>query len=248
MMFLQVATKAFNPFVPSSGTEHMAPLLYSLVRMVRPMTVVEFGSGYTTLFVLRALADNACDIEEERKLLREKSSSLLPLPANFEDLDIEVAAGWFARGGKACGVDPSYYLKPYTPQLYSFEELPADHEYSRTMTQAVTDIGHTDLFTCIHSKFSAESAPQQVDLAWNDDHSYQEFFEVMFPRLNPNGGLFVFHNVPSDEGLWNSIEWMKNERSAQKDLEVMILQEPHKLNQNGCALIRRTTSYRPPSV
>lgn len=246
--FLRIAGEAFDPFRPGSGTEHMAPFLYSLVRMVRPMTVVEVGSGYSTLFLLRALADNACDIEEEARLLREKSSSLLPLPINVADLDREKRDSWYAAGGKACGIDPLYYLKPYIPHLYSFEELPEDHQYSRTMKQAVAQIGHGSLFTQIHGKFSTEPIPQQVDLAWNDHYGYENFFEALWPRLNPSGGFLVFHNVATSTGSWKAVEWMKSQRSAQKDLEVLILHETHKLSQSGCAILRRTSCYRPPLI
>ena len=54
-------------YLPGYGTERMAPLLHSLVRFHRPERVVEFGFGYTTPFLAKALADNANDVAEERK-------------------------------------------------------------------------------------------------------------------------------------------------------------------------------------
>lgn len=75
--FLKTAQESFNPYVPGSDTELMAPLLYSLARMVRPRTVIEFGSGYTTPFLLRTLADNAADVEVERRLLGEKTLAVI---------------------------------------------------------------------------------------------------------------------------------------------------------------------------
>jgi len=43
--------------VPVMGSETVAPLLYFLVRFTRPRKVLEVGTGYTTPFIARALAD-----------------------------------------------------------------------------------------------------------------------------------------------------------------------------------------------
>lgn len=67
-------------------------------------------------------------------------------------------------------------------------------------------------------------------------------FETFWPYLNPAGGLMIFHNVPAAQNGWKDIETI---RERVKDVEVMILQEPHKLYQNGCAIVRKTTAYRP---
>ena len=40
------------------GTESVAPLLRSLIRMVRPQRVLEIGAGYTTPFLLEGLEKN----------------------------------------------------------------------------------------------------------------------------------------------------------------------------------------------
>jgi len=40
------------------GTELVAPFLYSLVRMLRPTRLLEIGCGYTTPWLIKALADN----------------------------------------------------------------------------------------------------------------------------------------------------------------------------------------------
>nr|AHB82067.1 methyltransferase [Jahnella sp. MSr9139] len=252
--FFQIAQTSFNPHNPDSGTEHMAPLLYSLIRMVRPRTVVEFGSGYTTLFTLRALADNADDVRAERQLLREKTLAVaggtLSTMLTEDGKPHPVAMQWYSSGGKACAVDPGYYLDAYEPRLFSFERQPHDHPYVQAMRDAVEQLELQRLFEPFYgAQFSAKALPQgalPVDLAWNDDNAYREFFEEFWEVLNPRGGLLIFHNVPASDEWWYAIEWMKEQRAAAKDLEVLILQEPHKLNQNGCAILRRVSEYRPP--
>src|SRR5262245_48295768 len=103
--FLMTARAAFDPFLARSGTEHVAQLLYSIVRMVKPKSVVEFGSGYTTLFLLAALKENALDFIEESDCLRAKTDSAIAARASTES--------WYEAGGKACGVDPGFYLDSY---------------------------------------------------------------------------------------------------------------------------------------
>ena len=54
------------------GVENMGPLLYALIRFVKPRTILEVGAGYTTFFVLQALKDN----EDELAHLRAESSAV----------------------------------------------------------------------------------------------------------------------------------------------------------------------------
>ena len=45
-------------FQQGMGTEQMAPLLYSLIRFVRPQRILEIGLGYTTPWLVKGLEDN----------------------------------------------------------------------------------------------------------------------------------------------------------------------------------------------
>jgi predicted O-methyltransferase YrrM len=250
--FLRTAQEAFCPFSPFSGTENVAPLLYSLVRLARPRVVVECGSGYTTLFILAALAENTADTREEEAFLRDKTAAL----GDLKSMDLNFAAPaikeWFGQGAKACGVDPAYYLNVCRPHLYSFEEQGEDHEYSQRMSRVVESLRLTEWFSHLKgAKFSAETLPAEarpVDLAWNDAHDYKEFFEKIWPALNPKGGVMIFHNTVSRKYGWDAIQWMKAKRSLANDLEVMTLPEIHKLDQSSCTILRRTTQYQPPCL
>jgi hypothetical protein len=259
--FLQSAQRLFNPYSPYSGTEHVGLLLYALARMTRPRTVVEFGSGYSTLLLLRALADNLSDIREERSLLARKTEHTRILEtvnataletngiATLPDLQRATAYAWFASNDKSCGVDPVFYLSDYRPHLYSFERLSAAHAYSKKVRAAVQATGHESLFTHLCDQdCDARSLPpdaRPVDWAWNDHAGYRQFFAEFWEHLNPAGGLLILHNIPgSAEGV-QDIEWMKEQRAAHADLEVLVLEEPHKLDQKGCAILRRTSTYEP---
>jgi hypothetical protein len=45
------------------GTENMTPLLYSIIRFVKPAKVLEVGAGFTIIFALQALQDNDAEID-----------------------------------------------------------------------------------------------------------------------------------------------------------------------------------------
>lgn len=250
--FLRVAREAFCPFTPFSGTEHVAPLLYSLARLTRPKVVLECGSGYTTLFLLAALSENEADIREEQKLLRDKTAELGDLSQIGITSGSSAITDWFGKGEKACGVDPAYYLNLKSPHLYSFEEHGESHEYNRRMKDAVETLKLAPWFSHVKGcSFSVEALPADalpIDMAWVDSHDYKEFFEAVWPYLNEQGGMMIFHNTVSRKYGWNAIQWMKMKRLAANDLEVMTLPETHKLDQSSCTILRRVTSYQPPCL
>lgn len=251
--FFRIAHTHFNPYSRFSGTEHIGPLLYALARMTRPRVVVEYGSGYSTLFILRALADNVEDAEAERHLLISKTKQIFANRSStltaLNESETHLAEQWLDAGGKACGVDPKFYLEAYSPQLFSIEQQDKAHPYAQELAESVRKMGHQNLFTHLcgsHFKNGTlDASTQPIDWAWNDMDEYYDFFQEFWERLNPAGGLLIFHNVPSDADWYAAIHRMKQDREAHGDLEVLILEEPHKFTQNGCAILRRTSAYRP---
>ncbi|NOU51327.1 hypothetical protein HG263_12390 [Pseudoalteromonas sp. JBTF-M23] len=243
--FLKVANEYCNPYLATSGTEHVGILLYSLARMTRPQKIIEYGSGHSTMYVLRALADNVNDIKQEKTALLEKTQKLLSSADNLND---EAAIfEWFSSGGKACGVNPEYYLQEYHPKLISFEDLNSDHKYVQGIREAISQIGHDDIFEHMtgqsFSNLALHEDHKNIDWAWNDHIEYKRFFTEFWPLLNPQGGLMIFHNTPSQKENYQAIEWMLN--SCGDEAEVLLLEEPHKLNQNGCTILRKKSHYNP---
>jgi hypothetical protein len=252
--FLTTARQHFDPFLLSSGTELVSPLLYSLARMLRPRSVVEFGSGYSTLFILRALADNVAAIEAEKNALLAKTKAARLLerwgPDRQPQADMDAAAhDWLDSGGVACGVDPVFYCKEYAPHLFSFEHLPEDHEYVEHMRSAVDAIGHTSLFTQFCEQgFAQNTLPPEflpLDWVWNDCHYDLEFLSEFWEYVNPSGGLLILHNITGHSTYFQTLQSFVEQRAPYGDLEHLVLEEPHKLMQNGCAILRRTTAYQP---
>jgi predicted O-methyltransferase YrrM len=248
--FLRVARERFTPHHRGSGTEHVAFLLYSLVRMSKPRSIVEYGSGYTTLFMLTALADNVADEIDERAALHAKTIAAHEIGDIDPIWDDPRVAPWFGGGEKASMVNPAYYLERHCPHLFSFEVLEASHEYAGRMREAAATLGLETLLTSISGTTpSLDVLPPRafpIDLAWNDDRDYFTFFEICWPQLNPRGGLLIFHNTASVPGFWKDIQRMREARAEAGDLEMITVEEPHKLVQNSCTILRRTTEFKPP--
>jgi hypothetical protein len=110
-------------------------------------------------------------------------------------------------------------------------------------------VGHAALFAPLWEqplrKHALPESALPIGVAWNALGAYREFFSEFWNQLSPTGGMMVFHNVPAYEELYADIQWMREQRRSLGDLEVVILQEPHKLYQNGCAVLRRSSEYRP---
>lgn len=253
------AEACFSPWTLDSGTALAAPLLYSLVRSLRPRTVVEYGSGYSTPFLAEALRENREGVEREAALLREKSFDLLSgigaldLQGALEDLPPEAQAkvnAWLDSRDESMGLDPRFYLQPYRPRLRCFERLPAGHEYCAKLRGLLDELTLADLVDIEYDADTATIAkgiPQDllpVDLAWNDYADYRTFFEGIWPVLNPLGGVMVFHY--GNANFEADIAWMRQQRAQAGDLELVTLIEPHKLVQNGCFLLRRTSGCQTP--
>src|SRR5215472_4603928 len=54
----------------SMGVELVSPLLHSLIRCTKPRSVLEVGAGYSSIFILQALADNLEEHRERQHLLK----------------------------------------------------------------------------------------------------------------------------------------------------------------------------------
>ena len=251
--FLAAVNSIINPWNFMSGTEHMGRILYDLIRATRPRTVIEDGTGYTTPFLAKALLDNLDDFREEKKLARDKLLSLpqldLPLETDIFEMpqaQAQILIEWVSSGGKANCIDPRYYVNPYVPRLFAFEHLGSDDAYVKKIVALLDSLKLSKVVTMIAgSDFVPNAVPIDalpIDLAWTDHaEDFDKFFDDIWPLLNPKGGTVVFHFTEPTRAK-KSIQRIKDSRAATGDLECLSLVEPHKLFQNGCTLLRRTTA------
>ena len=220
------------------GVENMAPLLYSLVRFTKPRTVVELGAGYTTLFLLQALADNA----EERAAL----ALNLPGTAWLDDAPaegpghlhvVDNCAHEHSTAGAVSAAASSLGLRP----LLSFHAIDAfSPDLPSMLPGGPVDILWIDL----------GAGPRLTSLvaAW-------------WPRIRADGGILAVHSTLTNETGRAWLAHMKRAAAAAMMVEANALEgqdvtaalaalpygcfellsllEPHKRLQNSFTCLRR---------
>jgi predicted O-methyltransferase YrrM len=244
MLDARFLSETASLYSPLSGTEHLAPLLYSLVRSVRPKSVVEFGMGYTTPYIIKALSDNQQDFDRERPQLIAKTQQ-----AYQSDNTAESQRDWFLS--QPTGADPRFYEQDYQPMLYAFDDFSEEYSSAPKVMEALTALGLEGFISLSKSSAINHSSliarPHiPIDLAWNDALDYQEFFDEYWPLLNPNGGLMIFHNTVN--GCPKCAMFVKELKLKQmskfSDFELLSFFEPYKLHQNGYTIIRKISAFK----
>lgn len=258
--FLDAVLSELTPFQHLSGTEHVGPLLYSMIRMLRPENVVEFGTGFTTPFILQALKDNAEDYKNYQAILkkRAKKHHRQLLQKHRPEMDLD---DWFLTDTtqeilcqEPILAKPSYYLKPYNPQLHSFELLPEEDPYVGklknivdklklgkyfTLSAGIRVTGYVDLI-------SERRLP--IDFAWNDFGNKHRFYKETYRFINPNGGIMAFHNTTNSEKdfkvdldvVMDEIQPLIEARKC----ELLTFLEPHKFTQRSMTVIRKLEDFQ----
>lgn len=228
--------------VAGMGTEHVGPQLYSLLRMIRPQYVMEVGLGYTTPFILQALADNKADYERDKGILQNA-------PAQDE---------------RRMQLLPEYFNAPYEPKLVAIDDYSQEATSATRVLETSEALGLSPYLELIKRDFhgasrdiSEELLP--FDFAWLDcggTENYRAFFEEFWPLVNPNGGFAAVHftyrwqRYQNGEGeLDEDVSMMPvnlvhelqaaHAEESEKSVEVLSLIEPHKWRQGSMTLLRR---------
>ncbi|MCW0397353.1 hypothetical protein NB696_003941 [Xanthomonas sacchari] len=258
--FARSVIAEITPFQHLSGTEHVAPLLYSLIRMLKPQTVVEFGSGYTTPYILQALKDNDEDFKLNQRLLRERVARHFAA-LGAADRRALSPDDWLLDpttqdiyGQEPVVPIPSFYAKPYRPRLYTFEVLPENDGYVQRLARLVADLNLDGLFSlhagCRVSDYVAHLPAERlpIDFAWNDFGNKKRFFDETFAHVRSDGGVMAFHNTTSSEKdhkadldqVFDGLRPLLDARKA----ELLTLLEPHKFTQRSLTVVRKLSDFK----
>jgi hypothetical protein len=201
----------------------MAPLIYNLIRFTRPRRVLEIGSGYTSAFILQALADNVASHEAESG----------------------------PEGRESPLVLKSYYEQPYIPRLDCIDTLANSSSSANRVSEFASQTGlaqylhfHQADFRGYGTKVAQEDG--YFDFVWMDAggwENYTAFLEEYWELINPAGGLWLIHSTQTNlEGLSLVNKLMLIQATGGfRDLEILSLLEPHKITQNSTTLVRRIT-------
>jgi predicted O-methyltransferase YrrM len=223
-------------FVPSMGTEVVAPMLAMLVEFLRPRSVLEIGMGYSTVYLAAALADVADRTEQV-------SAGLAAKTAAWEQNGRRLDDGWLMAEPALAA--PAAYLEPYQPRLVAIDNLSNEQSSAPRVKALLAELGLDRRVEVINGdlrdgpgRLPAGFTP--IDLAWVDAWECLHYFDHFWEATNPDGGIIVMHYLmtyPEGESI---IRYIKRFQRRHPDaIEVLNLLEPHKLAQNSVTVLRR---------
>ena len=234
--FLAAAAPLYDAHM---GVEHMAPLLYSLLRFIQPRTVVELGAGYTSLFLLQALSDNAA----------ERAALALDVPGT----------AWLAADDAPAG--PGH--------LYVVDNCAHEHSTAGAVSAVASTLGLRQLLSFHACDAFSPDLPSvlpggPVDLLWIDlgaGPRLTALIAAWWPRIRADGGIVAVHSTLTNEAGRAWLAHMKREAAAAMVVEasaldgedvtaalaalpygcfeLLSLLEPHKRLQNSFTCLRR---------
>jgi predicted O-methyltransferase YrrM len=215
--------------VREMGTESTAPLLYWLVRSVRPRNVIEVGMGYSTPFLAQALKDNVADFEAERARVENGQQDA--------GLSMEYA---------------SYYENSYEPRLICIDRMTDAASSATRVRNVLHELELSEMCQIVERDLRGsgefiEELLGVVDFAWIDTWDTLAFIREYWRLINPAGGILAVHYLmtyPEGRAVIRYIESLRGPEGGR--LEVTNIREPHKVVQNSTTLIRRVLEYTEP--
>lgn len=232
-------------YTPGMGTEHVAPLLYSLVRMTRPRRVLEVGLGYTSPFLAQALMDNTEEITRDRRILSGQEN-------NSKRKEVLV---------------PEYYEEKYRPSLIAIDDMSLEGSTAPKVQETLKRLELDSLVDVHNGDFRGHSEKLELDqlpldFVWFDcggAQEYIEFIEEFWPLINCDHGILLLHftywyaDMAEEEGashfthflapIANEIKRQQLEAGHDAEFEVLSLLEPHKSRQGSVTMVRKLNDY-----
>jgi len=226
--FLDIVAPLYDKVM---GVENMGPLLYTLVRFLKPVHICEVGAGYTSVFLLQALHDNQEEIEKLKSLHEQKQAMVKPGVPYCRDEYMS---------GKTAGLGT----------LYCIDNMAHEH----TTANKVQEIS-TALNLDAHLKFIEQDAFEFAETA-SMDYSFDfiwidlgagdrifEFFDNIYFSLK-TGGYILVHSTLTNKIMRSWLETVRT--STTRVHETTSFLEPHKLFQNSFTLLQKRARYSEP--
>jgi hypothetical protein len=229
-------------FHPGMGTEHVGPLLHAMACMRRPETVIAVGIGYSTLFLLQALADIAAEQARDAQVLDGRIDD----PARREVL-------W---------TDSPATLRTRRPRLIAIDDFSEDHGRLDQFMQCVESLGLASLVELHRSRYQDWVAPRGLkpEMVWLDcghQLDYADLTNRFWPMVSEEGGLMGMHYTYVDlrpdpaepsivvPGPWaNAAKRQLGSCGIDAGFEMLSIVEPHKHRQGSISLMRKSPEDR----
>ncbi len=227
------------------GTDIVADLLYSLVRMTRPQSLMEIGLGYTTPFLLKALKDNVQEICDDKIRVKEGSQS---------DLRLDV-------------LRKETVNREYHPSLLAIDDMSDNDSTAHLVQEVVDDLQLNEWLEFHNGSFeglTSKLGDKVFDFIWFDcggPKEYCDFISEYWPRLCSDGGVLVLHytywhnstishrrnqtpltaDVLTPSPVLREIKRQHGLLGLDSHFEMTSLIEPHKSRQGSVTLLRKVS-------
>jgi hypothetical protein len=230
---------AASLFHPGMGTEHIGPLLHAVACMQRPRTILAVGAGYSTVFLLQALAD----IEQERARDEAILAGRIDDPARRELLLPD--AGPTDRDREPA-------------RLIVIDDFSDDRGRLRHLDRCIDQLGLASLVVVHRQRYQDWQAPTRfrADLVWLDcghQLDYSDLCNRFWPLVSEEGGLLAMHYTYVDiqpladeppvliAGPWiNAAKSQHARLGPHATFELLSLVEPHKRRQGSVSWLRKS--------
>jgi len=231
-------------------TENVSLLIYSLIKTTRPLKVIEFGAGYSTICIAKAFQD----IQKE-----EFNPTINPQKWDFFRKRYyrnseSIYRQKLYESYKLCFIEDSLQTgDKYKPKLVTVDNS-VESGYNElnsfnTISSILEKLNLSQFVEFENSdwmdKIKNLNGSDKFDFIWIDIGTgleYKEIFDILFPRLNP-AGMIAFHNVATNLASRCFLSEMKLKCKLSDEFEMMTLWEPHKKRQNSIVLFKKNCDY-----
>ncbi|MEH8044957.1 DUF2087 domain-containing protein [Gallibacterium anatis] len=221
------------------GTENSSKVLASLIKMLRPLKIIEIGAGYSTIVMLNSIIEYFNELKNDINLSNnenwsERLSIILP-PNKLENIPIPKLISIDDGMGEGSSANKVWEI---------IENNPAYKMHSEIIKKNFYHINMKDI-----------QQWGKIDLIWLDAGTLVDdafFLNRLTPQLS-EGGIIALHepfftSIINNNGnkLLRSIRtplWEEISKHLSDQYEIISLTENHKYRQSGLGLIRKKTKY-----
>ncbi|WP_375660243.1 DUF2087 domain-containing protein [Bartonella sp. CL74QHWL] len=221
---------------PGMGTENSAELIYTLIQMARPRTVIEIGAGDSTRLIAKALQKAKQAWQQDKKLLESST--------------------WEERTAL---LDHSGILENYEPRLITIDDFTVEGQSAEEAWQKLLQDGiEKNMVTFIHENFfsldeSTLKSWAPIDFAWIDAGTPADdvrFVITLWEHITAGGYLCLHEPTMTTTIALNGEQRVRRVRTPiweeilyrlDGSYEALTLPENHKYRQSGLGIIRKRT-------
>lgn len=223
---------------PGMGTENVGMLLYAVTKMLRPPRALAVGLGYTTLFLLQALADAYAEARSDYELMQSESGD-----AGRREILHDIEADHVPQRGR----------------LVALDDFSDDGGRLTHMLRCISHLGldvHLELHRARYDEGVLERQTAGFQLAWVDcghQLDYAELTNRIWSLIEGDGMLgvhYTYVDVVAEvsggreriviPGPWlNAVKRQQLSAGLDASFELLSLVEPHKFRQGSLTLLRK---------